>query len=153
GGDGIGGAILIVGPAKATVSYSTLSQNQAIGGAGATGSTGGDGQGGGLFVQDSGSASLLYSNVIGNEATGGVGRTAGLGQGGGIFNEGQLTVQHNLISGNSAGSAGGGLFNAASGTLAVQDSTAHTNGPLLGADLYNLRALTLDDSTVGVMGP
>jgi hypothetical protein len=47
----------------------------------------------------------------------------------------------------------GGIFNAASGTLTVKDSTVLNNVAPLGADLYNLGALTLDDSTVGVIGP
>jgi hypothetical protein len=37
--------------------------------------------------------------------------------------------------------------------LAVKDSTALNNVAPLGADLYNLGALTVDDSTVGVIGP
>jgi hypothetical protein len=57
------------------------------------------------------------------------------------------------LSGNSAGTAGGGLFNAATGTLAVKDGTVLGNVAPSGADVYNLGALTLDDSTVGVIGP
>jgi hypothetical protein len=58
-----------------------------------------------------------------------------------------------FLSANIAASAGGGIFNGASGTLAVKDSTVLSNVAPLGADLYNLGALTLDDSTVGVIGP
>jgi predicted outer membrane repeat protein len=73
--------------------------------------------------------------------------------GGGIYNAGAATVQDGTLSGNSAGSAGGGIFNGASGTLAVKDGAVLHNVAPLGADLYNLGALTLDDSTVGVIGP
>jgi hypothetical protein len=73
--------------------------------------------------------------------------------GGGIYNLGTATVQECHLSGNTAGSAGGGIFNGASGTLTVKDSTVLHNVAPLGADLYNLGALTLDDSTVGVIGP
>jgi hypothetical protein len=41
----------------------------------------------------------------------------------------------------------------ASETLTVQDSTVHHNVAPSGADIYNLGALTLKDSTVGVIGP
>ena len=54
---------------------------------------------------------------------------------------------------NTSGSKGGGIFNAASGTLTVKDSTVLNNVAPNEADVYNLGALTLDDSTVGVIGP
>jgi hypothetical protein len=73
--------------------------------------------------------------------------------GGAIYNIGTATVQACTLSSNTAGTAGGGIFNAASGSLAVKDSTVLHNVAPLGADLYNLGALTLDDSTVGVIGP
>jgi predicted outer membrane repeat protein len=74
--------------------------------------------------------------------------------GGAIFNNaGTATIQASTFSGNSAGSKGGGVFNAATGTLVVKDSTVLMNVAPLGADIYNLGALTLDDSTVGVIGP
>jgi hypothetical protein len=74
--------------------------------------------------------------------------------GGGLYNLGTATVQGgSTLSNNTAGSAGGGIFNGASGTLAVKDSTVLNNMAPLGADLYSLRALTLNDSTVGILGP
>jgi hypothetical protein len=73
--------------------------------------------------------------------------------GGGMYNLGTATVQASTLSGNTAGSDGGGIFNAASGTLAVKDSTVTNNVAPSGADIYNLGALALDDSTVGVIGP
>jgi predicted outer membrane repeat protein len=73
--------------------------------------------------------------------------------GGAIYNLGTATIQECTLSANTAGSKGGGIFNGASGTLAVKDSTVLNNVAPLGADLYNLGALTVDDSTVGVIGP
>jgi predicted outer membrane repeat protein len=73
--------------------------------------------------------------------------------GGSIYNLGTATLQECSLSKNIAGSAGGGIFNGSSGTLAVKDSTVLGNVAPLGADLYNLGALSLDDSTVGVLGP
>jgi hypothetical protein len=73
--------------------------------------------------------------------------------GGGIYNLGTATLEDCTLSGNTAGSAGGGIFNAASGTLTIDDSTVLTNVAPLGDDLYNLGYATLNDSTVGVIGP
>ena len=74
--------------------------------------------------------------------------------GGAIYNQDSTaTIQECTLSGNSACSAGGGLFNGAFGTLAVKDSTVLGNFAPRGADIYNLGALPLDDSTVGVIGP
>jgi predicted outer membrane repeat protein len=80
------------------------------------------------------------------------GNTAG-DSGGGLYNLGTATLQECTLSANTAGSAGGGLFNGASGTLAIDDSVVLSNFALLGADLYNLGKLTLNDSAVGVIGP
>ena len=73
--------------------------------------------------------------------------------GGAIYNAGTATLQGNTLSGNTAGSDGGGIFNGASGTLAVKDSTVLNNTAPSGADIYNLGALSLNDSTVGAIGP
>jgi hypothetical protein len=73
--------------------------------------------------------------------------------GGGVYNLATATLQQSTLSGNTAASDGGGVFNGASGTLAVKDSTVLKNVAALGADIYNLGALTQDDSTVGVVGP
>jgi predicted outer membrane repeat protein len=73
--------------------------------------------------------------------------------GAGIYNLGTATVLDSTLTGNSASSAGGGIFNGASGTVTVKDSTVLNNLTPSGADIYNLGALTLDDSTVGIIGP
>jgi predicted outer membrane repeat protein len=73
--------------------------------------------------------------------------------GGAIYNAGTATIQESTLSGNSAGSAGGGIFNTAFGTLALKDTTVLNDVAPSGADVYNLGSLTLDDSTVGVIGP
>src|SRR5207244_3514095 len=56
--------------------------------------------------------------------------------GGGIYNTGTATLQQWTLAGNSA-TDGGGIFNAASGTLWVKDSTVTGNSATLGGDLYN----------------
>ncbi len=114
-----------------TVRDSTLSGNSAA-------------EGGGIYNDASALLTIRGGTFSGN--------TAG-NSGGAIYNAGTATIQEGTLSDNSAGYAGGGIFNAASGTLAVKDSTVLGNHALLGADLYNLGAFTLNDSTVGVIGP
>jgi hypothetical protein len=57
------------------------------------------------------------------------------------------------LSGNTAGSTGGGIFNDVNGVLTVKNTKVTGNAAPAGADLYNLGVLTLDDSTVRVFGP
>jgi hypothetical protein len=101
-------------------------------------------QGAGIYNAAGSALQVQNSTLSGNAAS---------DSGGGIYNLGTATVQESTLSGNIAGSAGGGIFNGDSGALAVKDSTVLHNVAPLGADLYNLGALTLDDSTVGVLGP
>jgi predicted outer membrane repeat protein len=72
------------------------------------------------------------------------------GYGGGLFTGGigTATLQECNLSGNTAGTGGGGIFD--SGTLAIKDSTVTGNSAPAGADLFALGAVTIDDSTVGV---
>jgi hypothetical protein len=124
-----GGGLFNAG--AATLQDSTLSGNTAA-------------EGGGVYNNGSGTLTVQGSTLTGN--------TAG-DSGGGLYNAGTATLQGSTLSGNTASSDGGGTFNGASATLAVKDSTVLGNTAPGGADLYNLGALTLDDSTVGVTGP
>jgi predicted outer membrane repeat protein len=114
-----------------TLSDCTLSGNTAI-------------DGGGIYNNAFVTLDVRGSTFSGNSAS---------DSGGGIYNLGTATIQQSTLSGNTAGSDGGGIFNGASGTLAVKDSTVLNNVASLGADIYNLGALTLNDSTVGILGP
>jgi predicted outer membrane repeat protein len=114
-----------------TVTDSTLSGNFAL-------------SGGGIWNGISATLGVRGSTFSGNTAS---------DSGGGIYNLSTATVQGSTLSGNTAGADGGGLFNGASATLAVRDSTVLGNTAPSGADIYNLGALTLGDSTVGVTGP
>jgi predicted outer membrane repeat protein len=152
---GEGGGILNVG--TLTVSGSTLCGNSAD-------------LGGGIF-SDGFSTTVRNCAFTGNSATRGGGiyfgsapgllevqgstfsRNTASDSGGGIYNLGTATLQECTLSGNTAGSAAAGIFNGASGTLTVKDSTVRNNVAPTGADLYNLGVLTLDDSTVSVIGP
>ncbi len=128
-----------------TVTNSTITLNQAIGGVGgAAGGTGGAGEGGGLFnspAGDSGPATLSISNsaILANAAEGGAGGTGGDGGdglGGGIFNDqgATATVTTSVISANLAQ---GGL--AGSGGSVGQG---------IGGGIYNLGTFSLDTLSV-----
>jgi len=64
--------------------------------------------------------------------------------GGGIYNEGTLTVYHSTFSGNHATSAGGAIFS--QGALAVHGSSFTGNGGTLGAAISAEGTLTVQDS-------
>jgi hypothetical protein len=74
--------------------------------------------------------------------------------GGGIYNEGTLTLTHSAVSGNAAEGAGGGILNA--GTLTLTQSTVSGNTANVGGGgIFNIRGwptylgtLMLADSTV-----
>ncbi len=65
--------------------------------------------------------------------------------GGGIFNEGTLTIRNAAFSGNLTGSAGGAIFTL--GTLTVTNSTFFDNTALGGGGIDNEGTLTVTNST------
>jgi hypothetical protein len=176
----IGGVIFTNGPL--TVSYSTLADNSAALGGGIfnayIGTTVRNStlcgnsatQGGGIYNVGS-LLTVINSTLSGNSATEGGGiynsvfgtldvrgcnfcANTASDAGGGIYNAGfAVRIQETNLSGNTAGSAGGGIFNDASGAVTIDDSIVLNNTAPLGADVFNLGALTLNDSTVGVLGP
>jgi hypothetical protein len=70
-------------------------------------------------------------------------------RGGGIFNDGTVTINACTLSGNSAdaGSAGGGLYNSR-GTATITASTVSDNSASNGAGLFNFGTMTLTASTL-----
>ncbi|WKZ47134.1 MAG: sortase [Anaerolineales bacterium] len=66
--------------------------------------------------------------------------------GGGIFNQGTLTVTDSAISDNSATGYGGGVFNL--GNLTVTNSTLSGNSAIWGGGINNSRTLTVTNSTL-----
>jgi hypothetical protein len=67
--------------------------------------------------------------------------------GGGIVNQGTLTLTDSTFSGNSTGNLGGGIFNLG-GTLTVINSTFSRNSGSVGAGIYNgSGTLTVTNST------
>ena len=66
--------------------------------------------------------------------------------GGGLSNEGNLTLRNSSVDGNVSDLGGGGLFN---GQVAIVNaSTFAFNTGYLGGGIYNYRLLTLIDSTI-----
>jgi CSLREA domain-containing protein len=112
GNDAIGGAILAAGPFAMTTS--TVAGNTAKVGA-AAGHAGGSARGGGIYLSAPAGTvgSITTSAILGNQAVGGNG-------GSGEFYGGGVT------SGPGGAARGGALF-AASGTLAVTNSTIANN--------------------------
>ena len=70
------------------------------------------------------------------------------GEGGGIRNDGTLTVSNSTFSGNSVFNEGGGIYNNTSGTLTVSNSTfADNQGNNSGGGIANYGTLTVSNST------
>jgi predicted outer membrane repeat protein len=126
-----GGAIYNQGGASATIRDSAFTTNSAA-------------EGGAVYNDASSTLEVQNSSFSTNTAS---------DSGGGLYNLGTATLQQCGLSKNAAGSDGGGIFDGPSGMLAVKDSTLLSNSAPSGADLFYLGALTLDDSTVGVIGP
>jgi hypothetical protein len=107
GGQGVGGGIAESGTQPPTLSVfgSTLSGNQALGGAGGTGGAGGVGCKGAPV-----SFGALTGAGGGSGAAGGVGGAGGVGQSGAIdVGAASLSLSHSLLSGNLAQGGTGGL--------------------------------------------
>jgi CSLREA domain-containing protein len=65
--------------------------------------------------------------------------------GGGIFNNGTLTVKNSTFTGNQAVAAGGSIYNV--GTLTVENSTFSGNSADYGGGISNFNTLTISNST------
>jgi len=126
-----------------------------------------DDEGGGLHNTKAGTATLTRSTVEANSANGGGGisndgmltvaqsQVSGneVGErGGGILNNGILTLSEAELANNHAGETGGGVENAEGGMLTLRDSTVSWNQADLAGGIYNAGTLTLVNSTVSWNG-
>jgi hypothetical protein len=75
--------------------------------------------GGGIVNAPAAALTLTSNTISGNTANG------GSGGGGGIVNDGTLTMSDDTVTGNSAANSGGGIYN--TGTLVMSDSTLSAN--------------------------
>ena len=98
-------------------------------------------EGGGLRVGDDADATLTDSAVTNNTAN-------GFGAGGGIYNSGDLTLDHSTVHRNLGGFAGGGVANA--GALVATNSTFSENvATIAGGGIANEGGtLDVDSSTI-----
>jgi hypothetical protein len=103
-----------------------------------------------IFNVNGGVVNAAISNltIAGNDA---------LANGGGIYNNGQLTVTNCLITGNNGdplyGGAGSGIFNDSSGNMKLINSTVSENrlsgpGTSYGGGIYNGGTLTVINSSI-----
>ena len=129
-----------------------LSKSVTITGLGASNlAVNGNQNGGGIFLVDSGVQASITGLTLANGAVkslpGSIG-TGGIPQlGGGITNNGTLTVTNCTLSENTTGFAGGGVLN--NGTLTVTNSTLSGNfGNLNGGGIANRGTLTVINSTL-----
>jgi CSLREA domain-containing protein len=100
---------------------------------------------GSVFIINSGATATLYGLTIANGLT-----TSGTFGGGGIYNDGTLTLMASAVSGNQStgGGPGGGIDNA--GTLTVTGSTVSGNTAANseeGGGIFSGGTLTVTDST------
>jgi hypothetical protein len=135
------GDVILLGPGTYTENV-TVGQNVTIQGAAAAGSTvnGGKQEVPVLSVPVGVTAALSTLTL-----TGGNGDDEG---GGGINNQGTLTVTNTKITGNTAGGSGfgGGISNG--GTLTVANSTISANSATIGGGISNLGKLTVTGTSI-----
>ena len=93
-----------------------------------------------IFVVDSGVAVRITGMTIANAIT------TDNGSGGGINNNGTLTVSHTTIFNNTAG-VGGGIYNSNTGRLKVTHATISGNTAQDGAGIENIGTLTVSHTT------
>ena len=101
------------------------------------GSEPGDG-GGGIRIESGTSLTLNDSNVFSNT-------TGDIGFGGGIFNNGTLSLNSSIVVRNTAG-GGGGIFN--NGTLSLINSILVSNTAAYGGGILNYHVLMLTNVTL-----
>jgi hypothetical protein len=146
GGSASGGGIYVAG-GSIDLYNDKIELNQAIGGATPSpdGPYAATAAGGGLFV--TGATLTMNSATIANNTAGGDFGQFQIGQGGGIFSDGTVTVNNTTIDGNS-GTVGGGIEN--SGTLTVTNCTIAANSArsYAGGGIDNGGKLTITNSTV-----
>ena len=155
GGMWLGGDFFPAQNTAANLTNVTITNNTTANNASVGGDTGG---GAGIYIHQ-GTVTLTNSNVNNNH-TGNVNPAsfaAASGRGGGINNNGILTVVNSLISGNTTGnssgganSTGGGISNG--GTLTVINSTVSGNstgtGPSMGGGIFSFTTLKLINCTI-----
>ena len=98
-----------------------------------------------VFNIAAGTVSMSGLKITGGRVTFAIGQS--FGNGGGISNNGTLTLSSCTVSGNATGLNGGGIFN--TGVLTVRNSTLSGNTARLGGGgIFNTGTLTVRNSTL-----
>lgn len=93
----------------------------------------------------------VTAEIDGLTITGGKGSIdigGGLKAGGGIYNNGRLTLQNAVLTANAAGNYGGGFYNAVNGTVTVAGSTIAGNSGQLGGGFFNGGVTTVTNTSI-----
>jgi hypothetical protein len=85
----------------------------------------GDGNGGGLSTEGGSTTSVIRTTISGNSA---LGNTTNLGNGGGIYAVGSISIFNSTVSGNSATRDGGGVIYATGGIIGSVTIVNNTAG-------------------------
>ena len=102
---------------------------------------GASGRGGGIY-NDSGGLILLNVNLVDNKTS-----IGGIGLGGGIYNDGVLDFNTGIVIGNLS-QGGGGLYNNGNVTIEKVSFENNSAGSGVGGGIYNSGALTLKKSII-----
>lgn len=101
-----------------------------------------------FFVSRSGNLTLTDMTVRNGFASDGSSTSTLTDIGGGISSEGTLTLNNSTISGNTAASRGGGIYNYFRGILTLNNSTVSGNHANNGGGIDSTGTLSLNNSTV-----
>lgn len=105
------------------------------------------------FIKGAGSSALVVYPVTtvylsDVTITNGSAPNTGIGSGGGVFNEGTLTLERCVVTGNSAAYSGGGIVNYVNGTMYLGDSTVSANTADQAAGIENDGLMVMSGCTV-----
>jgi predicted outer membrane repeat protein len=96
-----------------------------------------DNQGGAIYISETANLTLTDITVSNNTAI----------EGGGIYNDGNLTLNNTTLSDNTSSFDGGGIFNERASTLTIDHSTFSFNEASSGGAILNDSSVTISNST------
>lgn len=130
-----GGGIAVSGNARVTIENAEIYANTAL-------------LGGGIYIKDNGSTVTLTSNAAGGQTRVGISADNGsniatadgsaeIPLGGGIYNNGKLTIAGGIVQNNTSEGNAGGIYNASKGVLTlISGSIINNISSLSGGGVY-----------------
>ena len=104
--------------------------------------------GGGIYNADTGTAAIYGGSIKYNQSLFAFGESR-LGCGGGIYNEGKLTIEEGIIiSDNAANFQGGGIYNGTNGELVIKRSLIYQNTSYHGGGIFNEGTLKIEGASI-----